>query len=64
MSRVICITGWFEKFDKAGHPTGELEFLVSHGIDEDTGKSVTLPCCDPRWLGAKIDPDINEYVIE
>lgn len=62
MGRIICITGWFDIF-KDGHPTGQKEFTVSHGIDEDTDKHVILPCEHPKTLGATYDDTIKEWVI-
>jgi hypothetical protein len=64
MSRVILITGFFDVLDSYGHPTGEKEFLASHGIDEDTGKFVIVSQDHPNNLGAKFDNVIGEFVIE
>lgn len=64
MSRIICITGWFDKLDKQGYKTGDKEFLVSHGIEEHTDKIVILPCEHPNILGAIYDKKLCEYVIE
>lgn len=63
MGRILCITGMFDVTDHNGIPTGKKELLVSHGIDEDTGKAVILPCEHPARLGAQIDIDLNEYVL-
>lgn len=63
MGRIICITGFFDVTDYRGRPTGKKELLVSHGVDEDTGKTVILPCEHPARLGAKIDLELNEYVL-
>ena len=64
MSRIICITGWFKKYDKYGFPTSDKEFLVSHGINEDDDSIVVLPNEHPECLGAKFDKTLGEYVIE
>jgi hypothetical protein len=61
--RIICITGLFECVDRYGQTTGDTELLVSHGVDEDTGKVVILQCVHPRELGAVMDPDLREWVI-
>lgn len=63
MSRIICIADWFDVINR-GINTGRKEYVVSHGIDEDTGRHVILPSEHPSKLGAKIDPEINEWVIE
>lgn len=47
---IILITGWFPIY-KNGIDTEKLEFVVSHGVDEYTGKNVIMPCEQP-W---KID---------
>lgn len=61
--RIICITGYFEEYDKDGHKTGKKRFQVSHGFEENTGNSVTLPNVHPKDLGAVIDKNIGEWVI-
>lgn len=43
--------------------TEQKEEVVSHGVDLDTGKTVTLPCVPPADVGAVFDPDIGEYVV-
>jgi hypothetical protein len=43
--------------------TGQEKLVVSHGIDEYTGKSVILPCEPPERIGAKFDQEIGEYVL-
>lgn len=65
MSRLILITDWFDKYDRTGYRTGEKEMLVSHAINEDTGDIVVVPN-DPigYFNGAKIDIELNEYVLE
>lgn len=61
---IICITGWFDKYDHNGIKTGQKEFIVSHGIDMNTGRTVILPCEHPSKLGANLHPTYNEYVLE
>ena len=63
MGRIVCITGLFSILDRNGWPTGKKELLVSHGIDEDTGRSVCLPCEHPNRLGAVFDTILGEYVL-
>lgn len=64
MNRVILVTGDFPKYDRFGIYTGETEFVVSHGINEDTGESVILPNDPPRTFpGAYYNGDIGEWVL-
>jgi hypothetical protein len=44
--------------------TGVERLVVSHGIDESTGKTVILPSEHPSALGAVFDADLGEYVID
>ncbi len=37
--------------------------IVSHGIDEETGKSVVLPCVHPADLGAVYDKERREWIL-
>jgi hypothetical protein len=60
---IILITGNFPVYDHQGYATGKTEFVVSHGIDVETGKTVILPNDHPRTLGGKFDYDIGEWVI-
>lgn len=61
---IILITGWFDEYDRHGSRTGKKEFLVSHGIDLDTGKTVITTCEPPdRIQGARFDKDYQEWVI-
>lgn len=64
MARVICIAGNYPNYDEHGLPTGDEEFLVSHGIDEQSGTTVTLPWEHPETLGAKFDVQIHEWVLD
>ena len=65
MSRIILISSWFPKYDKSWFETGKKEFLVSHGIDEDTGRNVILPCEPPQYFeDAKFDSELNEWYLE
>lgn len=43
--------------------TGRDELVVSHGVDESTGRSVVLPCEHPQVLGAVWDASIGEFVL-
>lgn len=62
MGRIICVTGFFPIYDKNGAERG-VEFVVSHGIDE-LGRTVILPSEHPAKLGAKLDREIMEWVID
>jgi hypothetical protein len=59
---IICITGWFTKYDKFGIPNGK-EFIVSHGINENL-ESVILPQVHPKELNAEFDELIGEWIIK
>lgn len=39
------------------------ELVVSHGIDEHTGKTVILPCEPPERIGAVFNAEIGEYAL-
>lgn len=41
-----------------------MERIISHGIDQSTGKTVILPCEPPETLGAVFNPEIGEYILE
>lgn len=43
--------------------TGRWETICSHGIDESTGRTVTLPSVTPQSIGAQFDAELNEYVL-
>lgn len=43
--------------------TGRDELVVSHGIDEATGKTVILPCEPPERIGAIFNAEFGEYVL-
>lgn len=62
MSRIVCITTTVPEM-RNGVTTGERRFVVSHGIEEDTGRSITLPSEHPAVLGATLDRDLNEWVL-
>jgi hypothetical protein len=62
MGRIILITGVFDIYDGA-IKIGE-EFVVSHGIDEDTNQVVIVQSVHPTQLGGVFDPKLNEWVIE
>ena len=38
--------------------------VVSHGVDDKTGKAIVLPQQDPIKIGAKYNWSIGEYVLE
>lgn len=58
---IICITGTFPIYH-GSFKVGE-EFVVSHGIDSETGEKVILPSEHPRELGAVFDTKLCEWVI-
>lgn len=60
---IICVTAWFDKYDKFGYRTGEKEFLVSHGVDSETDENIILPFQHPEEIGAKYNYDIGEWVL-
>jgi len=60
---IILITGYFPIYDYLGYPTGKKEFVVSHGIDEETGKSIVLPNEHPNALGGEFNSELGEWVI-
>lgn len=43
--------------------TGREEVIVSHGIDEVSGRTVILPCERPEVLGAVWNASLGEYVL-
>jgi hypothetical protein len=43
---------------------GRAEEQVSHGIDLETDRVITLPNGPPWMIGAKFDIDIGEYTLE
>jgi hypothetical protein len=57
MLLVIVDRVWNERTNRA-------EEQVSHGIDLDTDRVVTLPSGPPWMIGAKFDIDIGEYTLE
>ncbi len=59
MKKIIVITK-----QEVNEMTGEKEIVVSHGINIETGKVVTLPPVSPREVGARWDLEIGEFVIE
>lgn len=44
--------------------TGRKEVVVSHGIDENTMKTIVLPQVSVKELGARFDNERNEYVLD
>ena len=64
MRRIILITGYFDKYDINGLPTGEKEFLVSHGINEDTFDNVVIENVPPKFIDvAYFDTELNEWCV-
>lgn len=43
--------------------TGRKEILVSHGVNTETGKIVTMPNLTPKQIGAVFDEKIGYYVL-
>lgn len=43
--------------------TGRKEIVVSHGVDEDTMKTIILPQVPVKDLGARFDNERGEYVL-
>ena len=62
MGRIILITGDFDIYE--GNVKDGKEFVVSHGIDEETGKNIILPSVHPSTLGGKFNSRLGEWVIE
>jgi hypothetical protein len=60
---ILLVTGWFDIYGEHGYPTGEKEFVVSHGVNLETGRNVVLPCDHPNRLGAVYDHDRCSWVI-
>ena len=64
MGRIILITGIFPTYDEWGRKNGE-EFVVSHGIDEDSGKNIVMDSRHPRNIsGSFYDKEMMEWVID
>ena len=59
MGRIIIIT-----CQERNKRTGYMETIVSHGIDEDTGKNICLPSDPPANLGAKYDATYGAWIID
>lgn len=51
---IILITCWDEYTNR---------LVVSHGVDEETGRNVILPCNPPSYFKATFNHDIGEWVI-
>lgn len=43
--------------------TGRSKLIVSHGVDDRTGRIVILPCDTPDELGAEFDASVGEFVL-
>ena len=60
---IILITGMFDMYEN-NIPTGKKEFLVSHGVDEETMENICLPCVPPNQLeGSYFDDEIGEWCL-
>lgn len=59
---IILVCDWFNIY-RDGIPTGEKEYVASHGIDVDTGRHVIVQCIPPQRLGAKYDSKIGEWIL-
>lgn len=55
---IICITTWH-----VDAKTKRKSLVVSHGVDRETGKQITLPTEHPRELGATFNEELREWVI-
>lgn len=60
---IIIVADWFPIY-KDGIRTGEKEYVASHGVDLNTGRTVIVSTEHPVKLGAKMDHDLGEWVIE
>lgn len=58
MGRIIVITCFINENDP-----WKRKLVASHGVDEDTGRSVCLPSESPSSLGATFDPEVGEWVL-
>lgn len=43
--------------------TGQMQLLVSHGIDLETDQTIVLPQVAPSAIGAILDHDLEEYAL-
>lgn len=43
--------------------SGRSSLVVSHGVDSNTGKEITMPPVTPHELGAVFDQQLGEYVL-
>lgn len=61
---IMLITGNFPLYDREDIPTGKTEFVVSHGVDLDTGIPMVLPNEPPSsFPGAFFSPEVNEWLM-
>lgn len=44
--------------------TGKEVLIVSHGVNQETGETVVLPCVSPQEIGARLDMSLGEYVLD
>lgn len=61
---IILVTGMFPIYDENGYETGRFEFGTSHGYDTETGSTVVTSGEPPKYLGAKWNDTIGEWVID
>lgn len=56
---MIIVITHFERNER----TGDLEIIVSHGINTEDDSYVNLPSLKPEQVGAKYDPEVGEFVL-
>jgi hypothetical protein len=59
---ILLITGYYDVPQKSGPP--RKAFMTSHGIDLDTDRVVITSNDPPQHLGARFDPEMQEWVID
>lgn len=60
---ILLITGNYPVEDHLPGPP-EYEFVVSHGVDLETGCNIVLPQDHPIALGAVYDKGYGEWVLK
>jgi hypothetical protein len=60
---IVIVADWFPIY-KNGIPTGQKEYVASHGVDIDTGRNIIVSADHPSKLGARFNEDLGEWVIE
>lgn len=62
---IILVADWFDEYGDFNIPTGKREYLVSHGVDLDTGKTIITDHFDPRKSTmCYFDEDMGEWVLK